>query len=758
MYASSSAHGLPVRLDPMVGRREEVSLIRRLLQTSARLVTVTGGAGVGKSRVAIAAAEAMRRSVTGVWYVDLRGRGTDVATAVAQELKVDPGTGALRAIVTAIGTEETLLLLDDVDEAVAETSSVIDALLGSCPGVRAIVTSREPLTSPAQAVVNLGPFAHTELTGSSDAVRLFSDRATAGDAHFALDDETLPQVIAICTATRGVPLALELAAAQLQFMDAATLARRMGDQLETLEPAAGNSRSLRAAVEDSWERCSPVERRVWSDLSVLAAGWDLELGEAMAVLDVTDPKEATTVVKQLIRRSIVHRRRVDGGVRYELLPALREFGSEHARDPGRAEDHFVSCVLSRLHDAEDHWFSSAQHDILRRLKGDIPNIRRAVMTAASLGRTDQAIELTLTAWRQAWMIHGSGDELATWLGTALRSGKPSPFWAAQGHALGAAVFQLTGKPGLARAELATAIAALDEVAADGDPAALRACDITVRSAAEAIEPDDREAVGMLELLMADLGEEAYRFGQTNTPQRLAARLLALGDREGGTRVGDGITERALVAGDRYERSFVLTTRASAAAASGDFARTDAAAREALVVKRGLGNGLGVAQALELLADVAREQADPLRGAVLLGAAAARWREAGAIRANYPPYFFDRAATERALRLRLGDAAFERSFGYGSALSEDESVGFALHGVVEAHSRAGAAGPRTSVLTPRETQVASLVAGGASNKAIARQLFVSIRTVETHVQNALVKLGLRSRTELALWFREQAAAA
>src|SRR5690348_7478051 len=125
MQTSNSTHGLPVRLDPMVGRREEVSLIRRLLQTSSRLVTLTGTAGVGKSRVAIAAAESLRRSVSGVWYVDVRGRGQDVALAVAQELKVDPGDDALGAVIAAIGDEDALLLIDDADEAVAETSAVV---------------------------------------------------------------------------------------------------------------------------------------------------------------------------------------------------------------------------------------------------------------------------------------------------------------------------------------------------------------------------------------------------------------------------------------------------------------------------------------------------------------------------------------------------------------------------------------------------------------------------------------------------------
>ena len=757
MRTSSSTHGLPVRLDPMVGRREEVSLIRRLLQTSSRFVTVTGTAGVGKSRVAIAAAESLRRSVSGVWYVDVRGRGRDVALAVAQELKVDPRDDALEAVITAIGDEDALLLIDDADEAVPETSTVIDALLLACPGVRAIVTSREPPSSAAQALVAIGPFAHRDLTASSDAVRLFADRAASGDALFSVDESTLPEVISICEATYGVPLAIELAAAQLQFMDVRTLASRISHQLDALEPATAESRSLRAAVEDSWERCTDTERRVWSDLAVLAPGWDLDLGEAMAALSATAPRDAAAALRQLIRRSVVHRRRVEGDVRYELLPALREFGAERAAHAPEAQSHFVSCMVVRLRDAEDNWFSGRQREILQRLRGDIANIRRAVSTAAALGETDRAVEVAVTAWRQAWMLHGSGDEVATWLGIAFASGRPSPFWSAHGHALRAAVFGQTGKPGLARSELALARSALEEVAAGDDGEATRDCAVSVRSAAEVVDTDDRRALDLLRVLMDELGEDAYRFGRTNTPQRFAARLHALGERAEGSRVDADITERALVAGDRFERSFALTTRASACAVAGDYETTEVDAREALMVKRGLGNGLGVAQALELLADVARERADPARGATLLGAAAARWRDAGAIRANYPPYFYDRAATERALRHRLGAEAFDRAFAYGAALSEEESIDFALHGMVETRTRVGIPpSERMPELTPREAQVASLVADGASNKEIARQLFVSIRTVETHVQNALVKLGLRSRTELALWHREQTA--
>jgi non-specific serine/threonine protein kinase len=748
------AHGLPVRFDALVGRREETSLIRRLLLSSARLVTVTGAAGVGKSRVAIAAAEGLARTVAGIWYVDARGRGDAVAAAIASELKVDPGPDPVAAVAGALAGREALLLLDDVDEVVRETSAVVDVLLTTCPGVKVLVTSREPLSSMAQALVVLGPFADRGLGPTSDAVRLFADRAASGDARFALDDSTLPDVVRICEATSGVPLAIELAAAQLQFMDIGTLADRMDDQLSTLEPADPASRSLRAAVEDSWDRCGPAERRVWCDLSVLAPGWDLDLGEAMAMLGAPDRREATAAVKQLIRRSVVHRRRVGDAVRYELLPAIREFGAEHQQHPMEAQRRSVACMIARLHEAEDDWFSGRQREILLRLQGDLPNIRRAVTTAAALGDADRAVEVAVTAWRQAWMIHGSADELARWLGRALGSGSPSPLWETLGHALRAAVYGQTGKPGLARDELRLALLARDAASATGDAATAREADIAARSAAETLERDDAAAVAMLRELMDELGEEAYRFGRINTPQRLAARLRSLGEVAEAARVEAAITERALVAGDRYERSFLRTARATAAAAAGDYEASELDARDALVLKRGLGNGLGVAQALELLADVARERADAARGASLLGAAAARWRDAGALRASYPPYFYDSASLEQALRRRLGDVAFDRAFDYGAALTEDESIGFALHGIVETRIRAAVPLAARSVLTPRETEVASLVADGETNRSIARRLFVSIRTVETHVQNALVKLGLRSRTELAVWFREQ----
>jgi len=415
-------------------------------------------------------------------------------------------------------------------------------------------------------------------------------------------------------------------------------------------------------------------------------------------------------------------------------------------------------MLARLHDAEDNWFSARQPAIARRLRGDIPNIRRAVATAAADGRTDAAIEVAATAWRQAWVIHGSADELGAWMGIALDSGTPSPYWGSLGHALRGFVFSLTEKPGLARAERRAAEADKDRIPA-ADAAAWHESALALASAEEAATTDDADAVVLLEGVMDDLGEEAYRFGRLNPPQRLAARLHALGRWEEGDQVAAGILERGLLAGERFERSFALTTRATASAAAGDMEATDRDARDALVLKRGLGNGLGVAQALELLAEVARERAEASRGATLLGAASARWRDVGAVRMNYPPYFVALGETERGLRHRLGVASFEKAYAYGAALSEDESIDYALHGVVEAHARAGvpasvAATARASVLTPRESQVASYVADGETNKAIARRLFVSIRTVETHVQNALVKLGLRSRTELAVWYREQ----
>jgi non-specific serine/threonine protein kinase len=754
MGASNGDHVLPVHLDAMIGRREETAVIRRLLQSSARLVTVTGGAGVGKSRLSVAAAEGLRRSLPGaIWYLDVGDRddGADVAAAIAHVMKVDPGPDALGALVDEIGDHETLLLVDNADGVVDGLSAVAHTLVTACAGCKMIVTSREPLDVPAQFLVRTEPFLHTGLTATSDAVRLFVDRARAGDAYFQVDDRTLPDIVAVCEATRGVPLAIELAAAQVQFMDVAALARRMGDQLDTLESGA-TGRSLRSAVSDSWNRSTPRERVLWSELSVLAPGWDLELGEAVASRRIPDSGDAAAVLKQLIRRSIVHRRNVDGAVRYELLPALREYGAEHLADRPATEAFFARCVIRRLRNAEEHWFSDEQPQILQRLRGDLPNVRRAVRTAAAAGDADHAVQAAFTAWRQAWLIHGSLDELSTLLGDALQSGEASPYWAATGHALRAAVFQQTAKPGLARAELDIAVAA-------SASAGSQDAEVTVLSAAEILETDHRKAVRILLALMAMLGDDAYRFDHVNIPERLAMRLRSLGDLDEARRAEDAIVERALVAGDRFEHSFMLTTRATATAATGDYDASERDARDALVLKRGLGNGLGVAHALELLADVAREKGDPRRGASLLGAASARWREAGALRSNYPPFFYDRATTERALTRRLGAEAFTAAFRYGSALSEDESIDFALHGIVEPARRTStlpADATRAMVLTPRETQVAALVAGGESNRTIARALFVSIRTVETHVQNALVKLGLRSRTELAVWYSDRAA--
>ncbi|MFP3467397.1 helix-turn-helix transcriptional regulator [Leifsonia sp. SIMBA_070] len=754
MPASHAAHVLPTRFAPLTGRREEIALARRLLQTSARVVTLTGGPGVGKSSVAAAAAIGLARCVSGIWYVDMHNRGPDVAMALAQELKIDPADRPLEAVLAAIGDGDALIVLDNVDEAIPSTSALLEGLLAGCPGARLIVTSREAPRSRAQALVAIPPFPSEQLTASSDAVRLFSTYAASGDASFVLDAGSLPDVLRICRATRGVPLAIELAAAQLQFMDARTLADRMDDQLEALEPADPTERSLRTAVADSWERCSPAERRVWTDLSVLAPGWDLPLGEAMAGFSVPGRPEAAMVLKQLLRRSIVHRRRTDAGVRYELLPAIQQFGAERLDDADGVRMHFANCMLLRLQDAEDHWFSDRQAEILSRLRGDIPNIRRAVVTAAGLGRADTAIGIVVTAWRQAWFIHGSGDELGTWLGIALDAGNPSPYWGTLGHALRSLVFSLTEKPLLAETEFQRAVSAYRSLTPDDGQETERECRIVLASAAEPAGTDDEAAIAVLEDVMRVLGDEAYRFERFNTPQRLVARLYAVGRWDEGRRVMEEIAERSLVVGDRFERSFALTTRASAAARAGNYDRTDSDAREALLLKRGLGHGLGVAQALELLADVAQERAEPARGATLLGCAAARWREAGAIRASYPPYFFDRATAERALRLRLGDPAFERAFAYGLELAEEESIDFAVRNVVETRLRtARAPAGTTTGLTSRETQVASLVADGETNKAIAGRLFVSIRTVESHVQNALVKLGLRSRTELAVWYRE-----
>lgn len=743
--------GAPPELTAFFGRREELEAVRSALAGSARLVTVTGPGGVGKSRVALRAAHRLRRiAVDGIWYVDVARYTAPVDRMLTQALKLESGDDPVGALIGAIGSQDVLIVLDNCEAVVDEVARLVLLLLAECPGLRFLITSREVLGVPAEVVVRLGPLGTTGGGAADPAVALFVDRATTAHPAFAPGDEDIAVVERVCVEAGGLPLAIELAAARMQFMSlpdvAAELTRLLDFTAGRRTDEARRADTMRGSIALSWELCDARERRLWAALSLIPPGWGIGTAEALAAGVADEPPDAPDAVLGLLSKSIVTLRRFREGTRYEILPPLRVFGREQVDDETAILRRHAQIVLGDLQRIERRWLGPDQDRAFFELREGMSGLRQAIASAERDGDQVLAARLATTAWRMGWQVHGDFAELVSWLTVTERLEEEARGLAARVLAVRAVLDGYRG-----RSE--ESAAALEKSMRLGSGLDERSTAISVLAARAELADDPAEAVRLYEDAMAVAGSNAFTFVPVNIPSRLAIMHRRAGDRERSAAVHRQVVERCRAAGDRFERSSLDVQLATLALLEGVPDEAIELTRSALRLKRGLNDPLGVAHGLEVLAGVAGAAGDQLRAATLLGASSARWRSIGAIASSNQPFFPEREAVLTAARQRLGPERFGTAFAAGARLDEDAAIRLALG---DDQGPAATSRRTDGSLTPRERDVVALVAEGLSNKAIAARLTVSVRTAEAHVQNALVKLGFRSRTELVSWYARQGA--
>ncbi|MEV8637289.1 LuxR C-terminal-related transcriptional regulator [Streptosporangium sp. NPDC051023] len=318
---------LPVDLSSFVGRAEELAEGLRHL-TEARLMTVTGPAGVGKTRTALRlAARLRRRFAGGTWRAELSGTG-DPAATLAEALEL-PGVSSGREIASALRERRPLVVLDTCEHLPGEVAELVEALLSGAPRIAVVVTGRRSLGLPGERVLQLAPLPLTS------AVRLFEDRAMAVDPGFALTPAVAPVVAEICGRLDGLPLAIELAATLVRSMSARDLLEELRHRFTLLtgvsRTALPRHRDLRAAVQWSHDLCDEEQRRLWALLSVLPGSFDLE-GAVAACGPELSAERVARVLAELVEGSIVLREPGDG---YRMLEAYRQLGLEPSGGPWR---------------------------------------------------------------------------------------------------------------------------------------------------------------------------------------------------------------------------------------------------------------------------------------------------------------------------------------------------------------------------------------------------------------------------------------
>ncbi|MEV7007736.1 LuxR C-terminal-related transcriptional regulator [Streptosporangium sp. NPDC051022] len=353
---------LPVDLSSFVGRAEEVAEGLRHL-SEARFMTVTGPAGVGKTRTALRLASRLRgRFGGGVWRAELSETG-DPAAALAEALEL-PGSSSAREIASALGDRRPLIVLDTCEHLPGEVAELVETLLGGAPRVVVVATSRMPLGVPGERVLELAPLP------LSAAVRLFEDRAMAVDPGFGLTPAVAPLVAEICGRVDGLPLAIELAATLVRSLSVKDLLEGLRHRFTLLtgvsRSALPRHRDLRAAVQWSRELCDDEQRGLWSLLSALPGAFTMADAEAGCGTEFPLERVAP-VLAGLVERSIVLR---EPEGRYRMLEAYRELGFERS-----------SC----------RWRPAVQQPL--RTDGRLPAPRQTGRAARPVGGTLSAREL-----------------------------------------------------------------------------------------------------------------------------------------------------------------------------------------------------------------------------------------------------------------------------------------------------------------------------------------------------------------------------
>jgi predicted ATPase/DNA-binding SARP family transcriptional activator len=574
-------------LTSFVGRDVQLTQIADLL-TSGRLVTLVGPGGAGKTRLAVTAAALMADAASdGVWLVELAPvtDPADVPQTVLGSLGLRDAVllerasamtarDAMTRLIGALAPQSALLVLDNCEHLVEAAAHLADQLLASCPGLRILATSREPLGIFGESLVVVPPLGQPDPDADAahaltfPAVQLFVDRAADVQPGFEVDESTVAAVIQIVRRLDGLPLAIELAAARLRALPVAEIEHRLSDRFRLLtggsRTAMPRHRTLRAVVEWSWDLLSASERLLAERLAVFSGGITPRAAAKVCSDNDLSADDVDDLLMSLVDKSLLQLVASAGtSPRYRMLETIREFGLERMAERGEVgrirlahAQHFAALVA----EADPHLRREEQLEWMALLSTERDNILAAVKYFGDDSRADEAITLVnLLGWY--WMTVGSHSEIVTWMSYAL---------AVDGDA----------DPG--GRLMSEAFLAISAVAWD------------VKGT------HDEVAAGLEQLTSIS---ERMADAPPDSPKMLAllAPVVAMfvGDRD---QVGP-LTERAMNHEDPWIAAAVRTFRASMSENDGDVEAMRVDAEISLAAFRTLGERWGMANSLQLLGEL-----------------------------------------------------------------------------------------------------------------------------------------------------------
>jgi predicted ATPase/DNA-binding CsgD family transcriptional regulator len=843
---------LPEEPNSFIGRERELAELRRLLRRT-RALTLCGPGGIGKSRLALrlmtsCAAEFPDR----VWFVELADLRQPelVVSRIASVLGIseEAGRPLPETLGDALRPRRLLLALDNCEHLLDACAEVGRHLLASAPGLRLLLTSREPLSVAGETIWRVPPLEVTSggfggvvpSQGGSggmgppgregsraqpgtvagpeadqpEAVRLFADRAAASRPGFTVGPGNIAAVTSICRALDGMPLAIELAAARVRALSVEQISARLSDRFGLLttgdRSAAPRQRTLRAAIEWSYELLTEPERALFRRLAVFT-GWSLEMAEQVCADEAIPAAEVLGLTAALVDKSlVVLDPELLGQARYRMLDTIREYAARRLEQAGesavfrqafrdyaiRTAEHNMAIGMARI---PAPW--RIRVDVFRRYDIDGGNVTQLLNWCLEQGDAEGGLRICI-AVSPCWIVWGTFGEGGEWLRSFLALDRPAaPAWVQGAATIVRGQLALSSDPATAwslatdglklcreaddpywtavalnlLAEIALHTGRIDEAAASGDEAlsiAQEAGDgwnegyaLGTRAAIAARRGKLREAEQLATASVAVMRRIDQQWGA-------ARALLGLGDLarfRGHPGEAHGWYVEALgILREIGARPEIARCLAGLGRVAMDLGANEQARRHltrSLRLSHATGARIGVARGLEAFAALAGREGR-LELAVQLAAAATVLRET----AGLGPLAGARIEGYLSPARRLGDAAVARLWTSGRALTAEAAVALALAaspavpdgedadgGGADGESPAltvvgsyQVASAPPSSLTQREYEIAELVGGGLSNKAIAAELSISHTTAARHVANIMAKLGFNSRSQIAAW--------
>ncbi|WP_436499275.1 ATP-binding protein [Actinokineospora sp. HUAS TT18] len=745
-------------LTSYVGRERELAEATGLLGES-RLVTLTGSGGVGKTRLAIRITRALAPDYAdGAVLAELADARDPalVAAAVANALglRALSGRPTLELVVDHLRNRRTLVVLDNCEHLLDAAAAFASTLLAECPKVTVLATSRQSLGAEGERVLPVPPLPVPDVAAPAaevaacDSVRLFTDRATAVLPSFEVTDENRAAVVALTRRLDGVPLAIELAAARVRSLSPEQILSRLRLPILTsgARTAPHRQQTLRATIDWSHDLCTPAERLVWARASAFSGSFDLEAAEFVCGGEGVTEAEVLDLVDALLDKSVLIREDHGDQLRYRMLETLREYGRERlAGEVDRVARRHRDWYQRVAGGFAAGWLGSDQLRWLSRLPRELPNIWLALEYCVSTpGEAATAIRV-LDGIRPYWTIYGHMNEVRRFLGRAVPQLDPDQpeyriaTWI-DGFLAALRGDAETGGKQLMRAQELAEVAGDDAVAAEVAFAAGMGLFLGDLAA---------QAIPFLDKALAIYREHAFFEGEVNALCFGGFAYGFNGDVATATALLDECVARSEAAGEIYFRGWAMCALGYVNLEADRAADAERYAKQSLRYSSATGALFIVAATVHLLAWTATREGRFGRAVTLFGAADVIWAQIDLQARSFPIWVSRLDKYEALTKQALGAAAYDENYSRGRAMSMAQAVTYAID------DRLPATAPvERGVLTPREHEIARLVARGMTNREIAARLAIAQRTAETHVEHILTKLDASNRAQIAAWVAGQ----